>query len=414
MNFKLLQHKGLFLTPILLALFMFFLPLSPSLKSIFFALAVASLLFNPFYNQYFFYAYNTYWGRIGVLFVLFIGLACLWSPAPVSMRMMVLSKYSKILYLPILSVGFISAKTRIWSINAYIVSMLFTCIVSVIKLKGWIHIGYDDLDPGELFYNHILTGFMMAIACYACALLACKYTGWKRIAYWSAVLITSCQILFLNTGRTGYIIYVLLMGLFLLQQLQFKKALLGMALFSAMILLAYSFSPLMQKGVKDIINNVASVALKMKSVPFQEQKNSNSLGYRLMFHDYAKSLFAQHPIIGFGTGAFQYQYSKEQPFFSFWGPVMNDPHSQYWMTLAEQGLVGIAFLLLFLGSLFYAAFSLRENKGLLLGILMAFCISAFFDSILCYSTAGYLLIVFSALCFGEFIEQQRSDSSEPR
>jgi O-antigen ligase len=400
-----IQKKGVLLTPILFVLFVFFIPLSPSIKSIFFALGVASVLFNPLYNQYLLYAYNTYWGRTALFFVLFIAVACFWSPAPFSLRLSVLSKYSKLLYLPILAVGFINARTRTWCINAFILSMLVTCGASFLKLMGWIHIGVNARDPGTLFYNHIITGFMMAIACYLAAFMAVKYKGWLRIAYAATVVITSYQTLFMSEGRTGYIIYILLMGLFLIQKLPLKKAVLGLFLFAMMVLLAFSFSPLMQNGMKDLINNVSTATLKMKSAPFSEERNSNSLSYRLLFHDYAKTLFMRSPVVGLGTGSFQYQYSQEQPYASIWGPQLNDPHGQYWLTLAEQGIIGALFLFLFLGSLFFAACQLKENKALLIGVLIAFCVSAMFDSILCYSTAGYLLIIVSALCFGEFIEE---------
>lgn len=110
MNLESIQEKGLYLTPILFALFVFFLPLSPSLKSIFFVLGILSVLFNPKYNQYLGHAYNTYWGRAALLLVVFVALACFWSPAPIAIRMSVLSKYCKLLYLPILAVGFIQQK----------------------------------------------------------------------------------------------------------------------------------------------------------------------------------------------------------------------------------------------------------------------------------------------------------------
>lgn len=395
MNLESIQEKGLYLTPILFALFVFFLPLSPSLKSIFFVLGILSVLFNPKYNQYLGHAYNTYWGRAALLLVVFVALACFWSPAPIAIRMSVLSKYCKLLYLPILAVGFIQQKTRIWCINAYLLSMVVTFIAALLKIRGFIDLG-DPTDPGELFYNHIVTGFMMALACYLAAFQFFKHQGWLRVSYAVVVLSTSYQVLFLNTGRTGYVIYIVLMGLFLIQKLSWNKALLGLVLLCCMMFLAYSFSPRLQNGVDDLISNVQSMHLS-------PEQNLNSLGYRLQFHDYAATLFVKHPIIGLGTGAFQYQFSLDKP-LPLWGDVLNDPHSQYWLTLAEQGIIGAGFLILFLVSLFFAALQLTDNKPILLGVLIAFCTSSFFDSVLCYSTIGYLLIILSSLCFGEFIE----------
>jgi O-antigen ligase len=393
-SLKSLQEKCLYLTPILFVLFVFFIPISPSLKSIFFALAVASVLFNPTNTKYLFYAFNTYWGRIAVFFVAFIALACCWSPAPFSLQMSVLSKYSKLLYLPILAVGFINPKTRLWCVNAYLLSMIVTFFTALLKLYGFVEVGLVG-DVGTLFYNHIITGFMMAIACYLAAVYAYQSNGLRRAAYLLVFLITSSHVLFINTGRTGYIIYFVLMGLFLLQKLSLKKALLAFSVFTALFCLAYSCSTVMQNGVHGAISDIKF---------FQKNNPNTSLGYRVQFHDYAQSLLMKNPVFGVGTGGFQYSFSQEQP-IPAWGPILNDPHSQYWMTLSEQGIIGLSILVLFLGSLFFAAFQLKENGAMLLGVLIAFCLSAFSDSILCYSTAGYLLIVISALCFGEYIQR---------
>ena len=89
-----------------------------------------------------------------------------------------------------------------------------------------------------------------------------------------------------------------------------------------------------------------------------------------------------------------------------WGLELTDPHSQYWMTLAEQGGIGLFLLLFFLASLFVTAFKLTETRPILLGILISFCIGALSDTILCYSAAGYALVFMSALSFGELIEKR--------
>ncbi len=67
------------------------------------------------------------------------------------------------------------------------------------------------------------------------------------------------------------------------------------------------------------------------------------MGFRIQFHDYARSLFVKNPLLGVGTGGFKYNFIKDNP-IPAWGPLLNEPHSQYWMTLSEQGLMGMLFL----------------------------------------------------------------------
>ncbi len=383
------------LTPMLFALFAFAAPLSPSLRSIFLILALISVVLNPEYNRYLGYAFNSCWGRAALLLVGFVALACLWSPASFSDQLSVLGKYSKILYLPLFAVGFINPKTRRWCVNAYLTAMVLTCIIALLKAKGIIP-PFHSNDVNKIFYNHIITGFMMAYASYLAALEACKVKGKLRMLYLFIVLITSYQLFFLNTGRTGYAIYFIVMGVFCLQKFSFKKALIGLGGLAALMLIAYSISPTMQTGIHNLITDAHSL----------NANNANSsLGFRIHFHEYAYSLFLRHPIIGLGTGGFQFTYDQERPIIE-WGHFLNDPHSQYWLTLSEQGMLGGLLFLFFLSTLFWTALKLKENKHLVLGILFAFCFDSFFDSILCYSIVGYLLILFSALGFGELIEQE--------
>lgn len=401
MNIIWLTGKGICLAPILFILLMFFVPMSPTLKSIFLIAGLIAILFTPYYNKHILYAYNTLWGRAALLFFIFILIACFWSPAPYSMQWSVIEKYSKLLYLPILTAVFINPKVRYWSINAYLAAMFITCIISILKVKGVIapvapvSVLYND--PGDVFYNHIITGFMMALASYWAGILVFEAKGWIRTGYFAFVLLTSYQVLFINTGRTGYLIYFILMTFLFFQKLPFKKALSGAVLFIAILALVYQQSPIMQNRIQDLVNDIH----------FLQQNNQNtSLGYRIQFHQYAKSLLKQHPLFGMGTGSFKYKFAQDNPVPS-WGTDLPDPHSQYWMVLAEQGILGLILLCGFLGTLFLTLLKLRETKAILWGMLIAFCIGSISDTILCFSTAGYLLIVISALCFGELIEQNK-------
>lgn len=390
-----LKEKIFLLAPISFVLFIFFIPLSPSLKSIFFGCSIAAIVFIPQYNRHIFYAFTTWWGKAALALFIFIAIACLWSSAPFSLQMQILGKYCKLIYLPVLAAGFIHPKIRFWCINSYLAAMLITCIVSILKINSLIQIG-DPADPGDLFYNHIITGYMMAFASYLAMVYAFKFSGWIRGAYSLLFIVMSYQVFFINTGRTGYIIYFILMTLLLLQKVDLKKTALGVAILSGMILLAYSQSHVMQTRINDLVSDIE----------FLQQHNPHtSLGFRIQFHDYAHSLWATHPYTGIGTGGFKYSFSRDDP-VPTWGPQLTDPHSQYWMTLVEQGIIGLIFLILFFVSLLITSFKLTETRPILLGILISFCVGCVSDTILCYSTAGYLLIVMSALCFGELIEKR--------
>jgi O-antigen ligase len=393
MNLKVpqLEGNGIFVAPFFLVLFVFFLPVSPTLKSVFLGCYLGAVVLTPGYRNLLSYSYNTLWGRAALCLFVFCFIGCMWSPAPYSLSFSVVGKYFKLMYLPILAVGFIHPKVRILCINTYLASIALTCILSLLKSKNIFLTG----DAGAIFYNHIATGFIVAFGSYLAGLMIFKYKGWLRFGYTILMLLTSYQILFINTGRTGYVVYFILMALLFLQKLSLRKATVGILIFSSLLVIVYSQSPVLRERINDLRNDISSL---------QAHNENNSLGYRMQFHHYAKVLLEKNPVTGIGTGGFKFSFSQDNP-VPAWGPGLTDPHSQYWMTLAEQGLTGLMFLLFFFCSLFITSFRLSETRPILLGILLAFCIGSFSDTILCYSTAGYILLVMSALSFGELIQQ---------
>ncbi|KTD06502.1 O-antigen biosynthesis protein [Legionella gratiana] len=399
------EEKINLLAPVLIALLVFSIPISSSIKSILMVLSLAAIVFTPYYRQYLSCAFNTSWARVGLVFFLYIIIACFWSDAPFAMRYNTVDKYSKLIFLPILTVVFIKPRTRQWVLDSYISVMLLTCVLSILKARNLLELN-NVSDPGEVFYNHIITGYMVALGVYLAGLQIFKVdvSRLQRFFYLSMFFLGSYQILFLNTGKTGYLIYTLLMIMLMVQKMSLKKAIVGVMLFFCTILLTYTLSLRMQVTTHVLWNDIKAL---------QQHQENNSLGFRIQFHQYAESLFKEHPIIGIGTGGFPYRFSLEQP-IPAWGKKLNEPHSQYWLTLAEQGIVGIVLLFLFLGTLFITFFKLKETKPILLGLLLSFCLSSCTDTVFCYSTVGYLLIIFSALCFGELIEMVEHQYSSQR
>lgn len=385
-----LQRKLNLVAPALFVLFTFFIPISPSIKSFLLVGALVSILLTPLYRQYLAYAFNSLWGRISVFLFIYILIACFWSSAPYPMQMNMIEKYGKLIYLPILAAGFIHPQTRLWCINSYLLAMILTCLLSFYKVNHLV----PGEDIGQIFYNHIVTGYMMALAAYLAAIYAIKSAGSTRFIYSLLLLLFSYHVLFINTGRAGYIIYFVLMTLLLLQNLSLVQAAVGIIIFSGALILVYQKSPILQLRIHDSIREISSI---------HEVKQENSLAYRMQFHHYAHSLFAKSPLIGIGTGGFKYQAAKDKPVQ--WDGELKEPHSQYWLILVEQGLLGLLLLLTFLGGLWVSARKLVDTKPILIGTLISFAIFSLSDTVFCYSTAGYLLIIFSALCFGELIER---------
>ncbi|MFY7698376.1 MAG: O-antigen ligase family protein [Legionella sp.] len=393
------QWSTEFAVPFFLIASLFFVPISSSAKSLFIALSVTFILLTKSYRSCLKNISRYPWSQAAVGLFLLAILGCGWSHAWGNERLLVLEKYSKLLYLPILAVGFKDAKIRFLGLHAFMAAMFITCLLSILKFTQIIQ--YHGTDAGEIFHNHIMTGYMMSLAAYLSAYYCGREHGWFRIGYGILTLIFSFQLLFINTSRTGTVVFFVLLMIFFVQTFSWRHLLTALIITVLTIITSYCLNHNIKIQVDQAINDW--------HLFHQQNHKDTSLGYRIQFHDYAKKLFYRHPIIGNGTASFTYTYGIEKPVPS-WSRRLLEPHSQYWLVLAEFGIVGIFLLVYFFASLFFASLTLQSMKFVAIAVLLPFFLGNLSDSLLFYSGTGYCFLLFMALCLGE---QQQIESAPP-
>ena len=374
--------------PIFLVAALFAVPLSSSAKSICIGAAVAFIALLPEYRRDLVNTLFEPWCQAALLLFFIALIGCIYSPASFSEKTLVLEKYSKLLYLPILAVGFRERKTRETAIYAFLLAMLVTCLFSF----GYsFHLLTYHGEGGQIFRNHIMTGHMMGMAAYLAALLCYREQGRLRILFALLFILYSYQIVFVSPGRTECVVFAMLMFLLMVQLLPWRKAIAAVALGCILIAVVYNQSALLQDRVARTVHDWQQ---------YQVNDKDTSIGYRLQFHAFAKQLFERSPWVGKGTASFTYAFRTEVPVPS-WDRTLLEPHSQYWLVASEFGVVGILALLFFLGSLFFASFQLHTMGYATVALLLPFVLGNMSDSLLFYSGSGYFFLLFMALCLGE-------------
>lgn len=363
----------------------FTLPISSTGKSICAVSAIIAILLDPANRQRLSHIAEQAWCRYAVMLFVFALVACFWSPASFSERFLVLEKYSKLLYLPILVAGFSNKKLKNYCLHAFLAATLLTCCIAILKFYGLL--GHFPIDPENVFRNHIITGFMVGYSCYLSLYLFSERKNDKSAyAYLLMAFIYTWHVLLVNGGRTGYVVYFLLMGLLVIQLFSWKQALIGLLMLSAACGLAYQQSSAIHERVDGI---------KTQLQAYQNNQKDSSIGFRFQFHDFAHQLFLNHPILGNGTASFTYSFRTQNP-VPGWGHPLLEPHSQYWLTAAEFGLVGILLLGLFFISLLRSIWR-SPNRLIGLGIMIPFLLGCLSDSLLFYSGSGYFFLLFVAM-----------------
>lgn len=387
------------MVPLLLAVTLFVLPLSSSAKSICLSLAVVVILLTPAYRIEITKLLTQDWCKAGIILSGFALIACLWSPASFAEKMLILEKYSKFIYLPILVAGFRSEKARTIGLHAFLLAMLITSGIAVLKYRGLL--STYNINPDHIFRNHIMVGYMLDFAAYLSILFAYRQQGLKRLAYSLLFFLFSYHVLFVNEGRMGYIVYFMLMALLIVQMCSWRLAIAGFVMICTAFLVIYNQSHYMNDRLSLAVTEVKHYHQNDKDTP---------VGYRLQFYRFAQQLFYRHPVIGNGTGSFTYYFRVENPVPS-WLNRLLEPHNQYFFVATEFGLAGLFILGAFFFYLIKASGSLKQMRPVAFAMLLCFLLGNMTDSLLLYSGSGYFFILFIALCLGE---QRLETAHSPR
>lgn len=386
--------------PYLLVAFIFAIPVSVSLKSI---LLPICIIVNLLTVKHWRTILNTLKNPVVITALLLLAwclLSVLWAPPQWPETKAVVGKMLKLLLLPLFAIGFLQRNTRKYAQLSYLMAMTLTAIISLfLAFTGIKFMGRAD--AGAVFNDRIMTGLFIGIGAWLAVHLAMQAEGKQKWWFWVVFIICSAQIAFANTGRTGYVVYVLLAICFSLMHLSFRQTLAFLISLTLLMVVAYWLSSTLANNVDRTIYNI---------IHFKQVVHSSSIGYRVGFHNFAQELFFQHPIIGTGAGSFSWHYAQEQP-MPFYADHLFEPHSQYWLILVEQGLVGLLLLLAWLISLVWLIVKVQQSRALLLFVFVAINASNFSDSMLLYSATGYLFVIIAAMALGEYIEQIKTSKS---
>jgi O-antigen ligase len=288
-----------------------------------------------------------------------------------------IKKTLRFLLIPFFMHSFETKKNQTIAIEGFVIGMLITTILSMIKLNfnfSW----YHDSDPGHLFYNHINTGFLCVFAAFCCLYYFLEKHGLKYL-YLAAFFLLSIEILLVNPGRASYILYALVIVSLIWMKSNRKVRWVYLIISILLGLVLMKASSVLQTRIHDFNADLQAL---------QQGVKSTSIGYRLQFYHFSWILFQKHILIGNGPGSFYYYFQTLHPIPDWTGPA--NPHSQYWLILVEEGLIGLCLWLVF----FYYLWKKMEIIGKTFILLIAFnCLS---DALLS-SCPGQLLMGIAAL-----------------
>lgn len=315
-----------------------------------------------------------------------------YSPAPPSQAWDQAATYGKLLLIPLMA-SFVDTpkRTRALCLSA-VAGLLILQVAYVADL--WVDI------PGSLsvrtqgigvFNNYIVEGFSMTVL--ALTMTSFSALCMKRCQHIPAAMaglvaaVSVYCVLFLNPGRGAQLALVAGMVVLAVLLMPNKVRWLGGAVVAASIVVLATQSSMVTQRFE--------VALaEARSADTQKQ---TSVGLRINAWKASVSLWEKSPVLGQGTGSYQHMMFAEKGEIvggCEGNPVCLQPHSQYMLFLAEQGLVGLLLFVALLGALVWPALkSPHIQAKLSAAFACAFAVHAAFDSGLRMGTQMFVFMV---------------------
>lgn len=323
-------------------------------------------------------------------------LATLWSPASGALIAEFLQKYLIFLLLPL----FISllqdraTRQRCW--QAFALSML------VILAFTWLSVWFDlpwtrtqNQGFGQdhtIVKDHISQGIMMSFLTVLAAYQALRWRTktWSFLA-WCVATLAAVSILFLSSGRTGYLALFLSMTVFgvFATGLNPRKLVIVACVMAAVLGLSFSASTQLQTR--------AALAWE------EAQKSSReipvtSVGARVEMLRFTLDKSLENPVFGHGTAAYPVFAEVHFADPAWCSVVCPHPHNQFTFFLFEQGAIGLALFIWF--GLAIARHAWRwdtRRRAMMLGFLAIMVAASMTHSSFWLSTERHFFILITAL-----------------
>jgi O-antigen ligase len=273
-----------------------------------------------------------------------------------------------------------------------------TVAMSITFMARFGLIQYADVSPTHLTPKtfHVIYNPLLAFAIY----LTLHESVWglarqKPLLRLILVPLAGLMIvnMFMTEGRTGQLVFLVLMGLLLLQffaKNRFKAVLAIFLLLPTISITGYLYSPTFQQRVN----------LAWQEVKNFKENPDTSVGMRLLFVQNSFEIIAKKPCFGVGTGDFQSAYAKVNSQKSPTSVATDNPHNQYVLVGVLLGIPGIlSLLLIFLTMFIQAKTSLQDNVQRMgtafpLFFLIIMLAESYFTV---YQTAFFFVIITAAL-----------------
>ena len=335
------------------------------------------------------------WIYISCLAMLASGL---WTQASDALMWKSISRHSTLLLIPLVYFMVETKKEAHWALRAYVLGQLFVLASSWALFAGiflpWQTALHGNTGKFAVFSSYldqsIMASLFAAIVWHGRAFLV---PGWQRYGVAPACLAALGCVFFLLPGRTGQLVGLAMVSLWVMWLLPSRLRL--AALCTPVIFMAALL--VFSKPVHDRFNASWAEARAY----MQGDARPTSIGFRLEAYRSALVSIRTNPVAGTGAGSWGQQYDAAQSAAGrpSENPTDGNPHQEFLLWGVELGLGGIVLLLGILASIFQLSRRMQvQERRATQSALLATVIACLFNCALYDALIGDYLCVTLALC----------------
>lgn len=356
-------------------IFAFTLPLSRAAISFFIVWFLFLFIVQRDYKQAWDKMKNIPALKVMALFIAFLFFSILWSEdTAVALKQMRL--YSYWIVIPVLAIK-LKKEWLHHIITAFLFGMLLSELIAYgIFFELWTWNGRTPEYPSPFMFHIHYSLFLATTSIILLNRLLSKSYSLQTKLPMLIFFLTSVGNLFISTGRTGQLSFLIAMGIAVIihYRLNIKSFFIFISLAFVLFFGAYKTIPLFEKRVNMAISDIQK---------FRNGDYRSSWGLRAAFWVVTYDILKEHPLLGAGLGDYQHaaQYVLEKYDHSFrestkqWCASTHF-HNQYLMILAQTGLIGFVLMLWLLITLFRLKIEDKELKELSILMLTIFTFSS--------------------------------------
>jgi O-antigen ligase len=324
---------------------------------------------------------------IGLFLLLAIGL--LYTTAETEAALDTFGKYKKLLFVPIIISLMLSDQWRRYAIMAFAIAMTIVLVMSYLKYLEVLPYGPVGQEY-TVFKGRIAHGIFMAFFFYLLVQFALWYPRWRWLFITLAALAVY-NLLFLNTGRTGYVVFICLAILLFYQYVGWKGLLISAVAVPLLLVIAFYTSSDFKMRVQESVTDVEQYAPG-------EYDHFSGLRYRLEYYQTTLKVIKKSILYGHGTGSLATEFKKiadEEGLRS-----TDNPHNEFMMLTAQLGIIGLLVFCLMLYFQWRNCCDLdKEYRLIMQGVLVTMISGSMLNSLLLDSGEGKFYVILLAIVF---------------